>query len=316
MRFGLLGGLVRKAPAHDGYEKKIYDLLRTKSASEVSAYCGKRDFTQTEEETLLGLMGAARTRGYGHFKRLLVERAVLLPDTLPFEVRGLPGFDAEESRLLDRMREAAEGRRVVLTGPADYPVGAGQGNWVDSFDWVARINFQWPIPEPLVPDLGRRMDVLYHCCNADYSVDRLFVAGFEKTGFVCMEHQAHSLRLKRRCRAMGIPCLYTTETRARLTRALGHPPSTGLTAVEHLLSLPIRELQLYGITLWHAPYYPGYAGDGARNASGKRAGVRRRVWRHAPRAERKYLLELAARDSRLRVDSTALRLMAGREASG
>lgn len=309
MRLRVLRGLLRKTPVYDGYEKTIYDLLRTKSVEQISAYCRKRDFSETEERSLLGLRIPARTDNYENFKRRLIEHATPTADGLPFEVRGRSGCDGEESRLHDRMREAAAGQRVVLTGPADYPVGAGQGQWVDGFDWVVRINFQWPLPESLVPDLGRRMDVLYHCCNGDYPVDRLFVAGFEQTRFVCMEHQAHSLRLKHRCHTMGVPCLYTTDTITRLTRALGHPPSTGLTAIEHLLSLPIRELQLYGITLWHAPYYSGYTADGARNATRPRYGRPARVWRHAPRMERTYLLERAARDARLRIDPAALRLM-------
>lgn len=300
--------LLRRTPAYGGYEKTVYDLLRRKSAADVGTYCRRRGFSEAELNALLGLQSAARTRSFAAFNRLLIEQAAALASTLPFELRGVAGFDAEEARVLDRMRAAADGRRVILTGPADYPVGAGRGDWVDAFDWVARINFQWPLPEHLVPDLGRRIDVLYHCCNGDYPVEQLFVAGFEQTQFVCMEHQAHSLRLKRGCNAMDIPCLYTTDTIARLTAILSHPPSTGLTAIEHLLSLPIRELQLFGITLWHAPYYAGYVGDGARPST-KLGSVRRRVWRHVPQAERSHLLALAARDSRLRIDPEALRLM-------
>lgn len=299
----------RKTAAYEGYEKRIYKLVRTKSAADVSAYCRRRGFSAAEEAAVLSLVEIAVGRGYDDFARLLAQRAADGGAALPFEPRLLPEHADEDARALERMRGAAEGRRVILTGPADYTVGAGRGEWVEGFDWVVRLNFQWPLPDTLAPDLGRRLDVLYHCCNGDHPVERLFVPGFERAQFVCLEHQAHSLRLMRHCRALGVPYLYTTATIARLTAALGHPPSTGLTAIEHLLSLPIRELQLYGITLWHAPYYAGYAGDGARAVQRRHGGVRRRVWRHAPRAERAHLLALIARDPRLRLDPCARQLL-------
>jgi len=231
------------------------------------------------------------------------------PGQLPFELERSAEYELEQKVLRNRLCELVRNKCIIVTGPADYVVGRGKADWIESYDLVVRINFQWPVPLHLATDLGSRMDLLYHCCNGDYPLENLFYDDFEKTRFVCVEQNILSLKLKNYCQRKEIPCLYVTEMVRQLSLSLGCPPSTGLTAIVHLLSLPVRELQVYGMTLWASTYYPGYQGDGAldKNWSDQKLPVK--IWQHSPKRERKYLRRLLKENRRLHFDTEALKIM-------
>ena len=77
--------------------------------------------------------------------------------------------------------ELFRGMRVALVGPSRSIAGSGAGTAIEAFDLVVRMNHQWPVPVDLAADIGRRMDVLFHCCNGDYPVARFAIEAFGDT---------------------------------------------------------------------------------------------------------------------------------------
>jgi len=297
----VFSGLFRGA-GYEDFERSVYRFAGSHGDEAIAKYCAERGVGPAQIEAFQTLARCAREKGRKAFEALLEEADRTGVPALPFEwgrSGRLAGEQAASARQLDRM---ISGKRVILVGPADYTVGSGKGSFVESFDWVARVNFQWPVPERLRPDLGSRMDLLYHCCNGDHPVRALFRDGFEETRFVCMERHIQSLELKRHCRSCRIPCLYVSDVYRSLSRKLGARPSTGLVAIEHLLSLPIAELYVFGMTFWRTPYYAGYQGDGAQALA---AEGERRVLPHDPEREARYAGRLAKREPRLRLDAGA-----------
>ena len=59
--------------------------------------------------------------------------------------------------LMDYLRN----KRVVLVGPGGSLKNTGAGDWIDSFDVVARVNCL-PIPANLESDMGKRVDIYYN----------------------------------------------------------------------------------------------------------------------------------------------------------
>lgn len=195
-------------------------------------------------------------------------------------------------------------KRLALVGPSISSVGGNRGAAIEACDLVVRMNFQWPIPAALTADVGTRMDVLYHCCNGDFSVADLFLPAFAETRFVCWQANPDSFWLEAHCLENGIPSLDVSSVYAELEELLRTPPFTGTVAVEHLLRFPIAELHLSGISFGAEPYYGGYKGHGASASPAVKA-----VHRVEPQL--RYFREVIARDPRLRLDPALERLRAG-----
>ena len=62
-----------------------------------------------------------------------------------------------------------EGKRVAYVGPAPYMKGLGQGELIDSYDVVVRIQHGIPNEE----DYGSRTDIIQSCLNSNYGPDLL-----------------------------------------------------------------------------------------------------------------------------------------------
>ena len=283
-------------------ERWFYHFFRESSDDSVLQECLDANLLLPQIEAVRTLAAHARQKKWKDYESYLIRSSASEIPALPFEWKGEAFLAKERAAAARALKKAISGKRVIVVGPADYSAGLGRGSFVESFDWVARINFQWPIPEPRKADLGSRMDILYHCCNGNYPVNLLFQDGFEKTKFVCAERNFGSLELKRYCAARAIPYLDYTDVHRRLTPSLGAFPSTGLVAVAHLLSFPIAELYVFGMTFWGTPYYPGYQGSGVeQHLKGGRSGI---LWHH-PDEEVLYLKRLAKKEPRLHIDEKA-----------
>jgi hypothetical protein len=184
-----------------------------------------------------------------------------------------------------------ENKRVTLVGPSASIASSGQGPQIDGSDAVVRINHQWPIPEKLIPHIGTRMDILYHCCNGDYPVSRLFTPGFERTKFVCYEKGLDTFFIKRECERLGISTVNIMPYYFEMKSILGTYPNTGFVALTHLLKFPIRELYVTGITFFREGYYSGYPSMKARTGLG---------WAHDTAPQLEYFKKI--KDRRLHIE--------------
>ena len=59
-------------------------------------------------------------------------------------------------------------KRIIIVGPAPEPeYQKGFGRYIDSFDYVVRVNRGWRMSKENPDIFGSRTDILYHCLDFD-----------------------------------------------------------------------------------------------------------------------------------------------------
>lgn len=209
------------------------------------------------------------------------------------------------------MHSLLKKKRVVIVGPADSVTGSGLGTEIDSYDLVVRVNHQWPVSGERVSDLGSRMDILFHCCNGDFPIKRLFIPEFKKTRAVCFERGFDSYFLKKECERLQIPFFDVTETYLALQKQIGSYPNTGLAAVTHLLGFDIKELKMIGFSFFKTSYYADYLGATAQPEILRNFQSTGRYWKHELKPQFEYFKSILMQDKRLQVDTFLSHILNG-----
>jgi hypothetical protein len=287
-------------------QRNLYTFLRHASPATVAPVVSALRLTASEIDELEALRSRARRMSRVEFEDTLANTPL---ESAHDPFRRLRRAQKHRSAAVQARESAAfatlvGGKRLALVGPSISSVGGNRGAAIEACDVVVRMNFQWPIPAPLVADVGTRMDVLYHCCNGDFPVGDLLLPGFAETRFVCWQANPDSFWLEAHCLDNGIPSLDVSSVYAELEELLRTAPFTGTVAIEHLLRFPIAELHLTGISFGVEPYYGGYKGHGASGSEAVKA-----VHRIEPQV--RYFREVIARDPRLHLDPALERLRAG-----
>lgn len=200
-------------------------------------------------------------------------------------------------------------KRIALVGPSKCIIDTQQGAEIDAHDVVIRLNHQWPVDPHHEIDLGQRMDVLYHCCNPDFSVMRFAIPAFQKTQVVFYEDGIQASLLRIICAQKNILFSDITWQYQKLENILNTRPNTGLVALTHLLSLPIASLKLFGLTFFQDPYYQGYCGVGANAEHWQEKTLPKQIWKHQLEVQYQYFLKHLATNPRLTIDPYARQIM-------
>jgi|GEM_PF-1038971 len=214
--------------------------------------------------------------------------------------------------------EALSGKRVIIVGPAAYMLESGSGKYINSFDFVVRVNHAIPIEHP--EDYGSRTDILYHILSrrnlksADKKlIGKEEIALWERSGlkWLVSRHDIYS----RRIREMGpklkghfpwvcIRAKFYTKIRQSVKRS----PNTGVVAITHLLTSQLKELHICGFDFYRTGVYAGY-GD---FRPGEEATSVNSNW-HETESQVEYLRKLVTRDIRLKPDEVLTKILAGEE---
>jgi len=206
------------------------------------------------------------------------------------------------------LHEELRGKRIIIVGPAGYLQGQGKGSWIDSFDVVIRINHAIPVKYP--KDYGKRTDVLYHILSHRSEdgihkklVERSEIETWVKHGlkWLVSRHESLSRRVRQMETVIDGLIPWITIHRIfyrKMANAISRKnPNTGLVAIMHLLSMPIKSLQVVGFDFYRSGVYTGY-GEIRANES---AAVVNSQW-HDNQAQIEYLRKVKARESRLFFD--------------
>lgn len=153
-----------------------------------------------------------------------------------------------------------KGKRVIFVGPAGYLDGARKGDWINSFDVVAKPNWgQTQDPR----DYGRT-DVLYKRAlklRADdealveslIDADLKWLVGVDN-GWARMDDF-----LQKRLEGK-VSWFIEKNVRPALTRQMGTSALVGMVAVKHLLTMPIESLTITGCDFYMSGYGANYGG--------------------------------------------------------
>lgn len=63
------------------------------------------------------------------------------------------------------IKKMFQGKKVCLIGPATNLIGTNEGNNIDNYDLVCRVNSSYIIEDKLKKDYGNRTDILFSTCN-------------------------------------------------------------------------------------------------------------------------------------------------------
>jgi len=213
---------------------------------------------------------------------------------------------------------ALSGKKVVIVGPAAYMLGSGSGEFINSFDYVVRVNHAIPIEHPV--DYGSRTDILYHILSRRNlaSADKRLISKeeiqlWERSGlkWLVSRHDVFS----RRIREMGprlnghfpwvcIRAKFYTKIRQAVRRS----PNTGIVAITHMLTSQLKELHIVGFDFYRSGVYAGYGNF----RPGEEAGSINKNW-HETESQVEYLKKLVTRDERLKPDEVLTKILAGEE---
>ncbi len=179
-----------------------------------------------------------------------------------------------------------KGKRVILVGPAGYLKGSGQGEWIDSFDVVVRMNLSCPVAEELKQDIGSRTDVLYHTLIGDRHVranpevfhyhtqDDFQAWRDDGVRWLVLRHPYNHARVQRYTSLWHGVFDWVTMIGYKMRSVesqIGTLPNMGTMAIWHILQSKCEYLHVVGCDYHTSGYYPTYGGfDEEQAAKGAR----------------------------------------------
>ena len=168
----------------------------------------------------------------------------------------------------DLFREFIEDKVVALVGPAQSILLSNNGELIDKFQVVVRLNKALPLPEHLRSNIGSRTDIIYNSLNiTDYpGENRLSTGLYKRSGvkFISSSYPMSGIfkqdimnyinRYK-----FDIPFKVFNNSRfEQLEKCLKCRPYTGTCAIADLLSYNIKLLFVTGLDFYQTKYYDEY----------------------------------------------------------
>ncbi len=200
------------------------------------------------------------------------------PEPLHFRNYGRIEFVDE-----DFLEELYNDNTVAIVGPSNAIIGKDLGEYIDSFDTIVRLNKSIPLNVDLKSQIGSRVDVLYHALTGlaiyagtkDYlNIDEYQKAKLKGLIITCKVNRRRiqnvktyynenysKFRVDRLSFEERIPTRTINPLIKTLHRKMGTRPNTGMIAIEHVLTYPIKNLFICGFDFYDTFYYDGY-GEG------------------------------------------------------
>ena len=209
-----------------------------------------------------------------------------------------------------------KGKRVALIGPANKTKGTLQGEMIDSYDIVVRMNLGFKAPAKIQKDVGKRLDILYCSLSNWYFDTKIFtkkrilelkkernLKWFIGTGV----HREAILKLASYNKSVKAGLKIRQVSRSdfkKIKSKLKSKPSAGIVAIQDLLRHDISELYISGFTFYNykvpksegrnSYYYSGYNPGYKAHAGG--------VYNHNLKGEAKIVKKICKLDGRVKTD--------------
>lgn len=230
-------------------------------------------------------------------------------------------LEQHNRKIRNKLSNFLKGKRVCIVGPAPSIIGSNQGEIIDNYDVVVRLNKALPIPEDLSQDIGTRTDILYNCmnpseeCGGKISISTLnrsncqFLVGayppLERMGSTKIRTRKDNLTFYQKYNSTYSNFCYTDLNYFRKLWKNMKMPNTGVMTILDLLRFDIKELYITGITFFKGGYYSKY-----RKYNEKQVLKRMEKFNlHKQNEQRKYVTKVLSKDPRVRVDQALYKII-------
>jgi hypothetical protein len=160
-------------------------------------------------------------------------------------------------------------KRVVLVAPSKSVLKTIQGDHIDSYDIVVRLNKSLPIPSYLHQAIGSRTDILYNNLNTtDFpGENNLNLYELKNTiQYICCPYPPITpfskdiMKFQRENTKYNIPFHHINlKYYNSILNNIKTRPNTGICAILDILNHDIKELYITGITFFSDGHYDGYS---------------------------------------------------------
>ncbi len=159
-------------------------------------------------------------------------------------------------------------KEVILVCPGGYLIGGNKGEEIDSYERVVRVNyFDKTIIDNNKKDIGEKTNILYFQMNLkkfrDFSNEDLVF--FQNQGLeylISREDlcQPHLKLFMENHSEIEIPIVLIEKIifERLANNNIKKSILTGILAIEHLLSFPIKKLFIIGMDFYYSQYLPSY----------------------------------------------------------
>ena len=154
--------------------------------------------------------------------------------------------------------EYLKNKKVAVIGPAPSIVGSNQGDLIDSYDVVCRLNHAIPVPTAMIQDIGSRTDVLYSTLKIPKTLSKNINIVKDNVDWIigpyARKDPAFTRHWNKYDKIYGdnIPtyCAYTLEEYKEIEKDVGIRPTIGLSTVINLLKFDVSEVYITGLTFF------------------------------------------------------------------
>lgn len=198
-----------------------------------------------------------------------------------------------------------KGKRVALVAPSKSILNFENGQMIESYDVVVRLNKALPVPKNLAKHIGSRTDVLYNSLNiSDYPNENNITDTFlryENVKYLCSPYPPiipFKDDIDRFLSGNRYPFHHIDlAIFNKLERKLGTRPYTGVAAIVDLLNQGVSELFITGMTFFLDNYYKEY-----RNVSMTQVKEHTNSTYHKPKPQIRFVRQLSLADDRIKID--------------
>ena len=222
-----------------------------------------------------------------------------------------------------RYNNFLKGKKVAVVGPAEYVATSNQGELIESYDLVARINNGWFPPEELKAHTGTRTDIRYHSgaefpnSGGMWEMDKMIKHGVKYVAINYpryLDYFHHDIKkFETLNEDYGVPFHCWTDLELYLTfhYYLGTRMNTGLAAIVDILLHDVKEVYVTGFTFYRTGFAKGlkpekYYDDILSKEYDK---VKETMINHAQIPQMKLLKLLQQVDPRLKLDKEVTQIL-------
>jgi len=183
-------------------------------------------------------------------------------------------YDYHNRKVREKLSKFLKGKRVIVVGPAPSIIGSKQGDLINQYDVVVRLNKALPVPKDLQSDIGRKTDILYNCmnpseeCGGTISLGQLkkynvkfLVAAYppvDKMESTKLRTRKDNFDFYQKNKSKFPNYCHTDKNHFKKLWTEMKLPNTGIMAILDLLRFDIKELYITGITFFKGGYYSKY----------------------------------------------------------